>query len=194
MTDREFKLIIDELWLAFASSGISNPISVIEQMTYLIFFKMFEEADNLEQKRAKRSSKNVDSFFKNRDELRWSNFKQLAPDAMLKIYRDEVFPLLGSINSAFEDAACLITKPSLLDTAVQTIDKMDFSDGSDSKGDIYEYMLSNISTSGKNGQFRTPRHIIDMMVNIIEPTPEDSICDPASGTSGFLCRANWYIL
>lgn len=194
MTDREFKLIIDELWLAFASSGISNPISVIEQMTYLIFFKMFEEADNLEQKRAKRSSKNVDSFFKNRDELRWSNFKQLAPDAMLKIYRDEVFPLLGSINSAFEDAACLISKPSLLDTAVQTIDKMDFSDGSDSKGDIYEYMLSNISTSGKNGQFRTPRHIIDMMVNIIEPTPEDSICDPASGTSGFLCRANWYIL
>lgn len=194
MTDREFKLIIDELWLTFASSGISNPISVIEQMTYLIFFKMFEEADNLEQKRAKRSGKNVDSFFKNRDELRWSNFKQLAPDAMLKIYRDEVFPLLGSINSAFEDAACLITKPSLLDTAVQTIDKMDFSDGSDSKGDIYEYMLSNISTSGKNGQFRTPRHIIDMMVNIIDPTPEDSICDPASGTSGFLCRANWYIL
>lgn len=194
MTDREFKSIIDELWLAFASSGISNPISVIEQMTYLIFFKMFEESDNLEQKRAKRAGKEFESFFKGREELKWSNFKQLAPDTMLKIYRDKVFPLLGSINSAFNEATCIITKPSLLDTAVQTIDGMDFSDGSDSKGNIYEYMINKVSIAGLNGQFRTPRHIIDMMVNIIDPTPEDSICDPACGTSGFLCRANWYIL
>ena len=194
MTDREFKSIIDELWLAFASSGISNPISVIEQMTYLIFFKMFEESDNLEQKRAKRAGKEFESFFKGREELKWSNFKQLAPDTMLKIYRDKVFPLLGSINSAFKEATCIITKPSLLDTAVQTIDGMDFSDGSDSKGNIYEYMINKVSIAGLNGQFRTPRHIIDMMVNIIDPTPDDSICDPACGTSGFLCRANWYIL
>ncbi len=194
MTDKEFKAIIDELWNTFWSSGISNPISVVEQMTYLIFFKMFEEQENLEQKRAEKSGKKRENFFEGKDELRWSNFKQLAPDKMLKVYREKVFPLLGKINSSLKDSVCLISKPSLLDTAVQTFDKMDFTDGNDRKGDIYEYMLSNISTSGKNGQFRTPRHIIDMMVNIIEPTPEDSICDPASGTSGFLCRANWYIL
>ncbi len=194
MTDREFKAIIDELWNTFWSSGISNPISVVEQMTYLIFFKMFEEQENLKDKKAKIFKKERESFFAGRDELRWSNFKQLAPDAMLKIYRDKVFPLLGSINAAFNDATCLITKPSLLDTAVQTLDKMDFSDGSDRKGDIYEYMLSKLATSGTNGQFRTPRHIIDMMVRLIKPTPQDKICDPACGTGGFLCGAYHYIL
>lgn len=194
MTDREFKAIIDELWNTFWSSGISNPISVVEQMTYLIFFKMFEEQENLKDKKAKIFKKERESFFAGRDELRWSNFKQLAPDAMLKIYREKVFPLLGSINAAFNDATCLITKPSLLDTAVQTLDKMDFSDGSDRKGDIYEYMLSKLATSGTNGQFRTPRHIIDMMVRLIKPTPQDKICDPACGTGGFLCGAYHYIL
>lgn len=194
MTDREFRAIIDELWNTFWSSGISNPISVVEQMTYLIFFKMFEEQENLKDKKAKIFKKERESFFAGRDELRWSNFKQLAPDAMLKIYRDKVFPLLGSINAAFNDATCLITKPSLLDTAVQTLDKMDFSDGSDRKGDIYEYMLSKLATSGTNGQFRTPRHIIDMMVRLIKPTPQDKICDPACGTGGFLCGAYHYIL
>lgn len=194
MTDREFKAIIDELWNTFWSSGISNPISVVEQMTYLIFFKMFEEQENLKDKKAKIFQKERESFFAGRDELRWSNFKQLAPDAMLKIYREKVFPLLGSINAAFNDATCLITKPSLLDTAVQTLDKMDFSDGSDRKGDIYEYMLSKLATSGTNGQFRTPRHIIDMMVKLIKPTPQDKICDPACGTGGFLCGAYHYIL
>lgn len=194
MTDKEFKAIIDELWNTFWSSGISNPISVVEQMTYLIFFKMFEEQENLEQKRAEKSGKIRKSFFEGKEELRWSNFKQLAPDKMLKVYREKVFPLLEKINSSLKDSVCLISKPSLLDTAVQTFDKMDFTDGNDRKGDIYEYMLSKLATSGQNGQFRTPRHIIDMMVNIMDPTPEDSICDPASGTSGFLCAANWYIL
>lgn len=194
MTDKEFKAIIDELWNTFWSSGISNPISVVEQMTYLIFFKMFEEQENLKDKKAKIFQKERESFFAGRDELRWSNFKQLVPDAMLKIYREKVFPLLGSINAAFNDATCLITKPSLLDTAVQTLDKMDFSDGSDRKGDIYEYMLSKLATSGTNGQFRTPRHIIDMMVRLIKPTPQDKICDPACGTGGFLCGAYHYIL
>ena len=154
MTDKEFKAIIDELWNTFWSSGISNPISVVEQMTYLIFFKMFEEQENLEQKRAERSAKKRESFFEGKDELRWSNFKQLAPDKMLNVYREKVFPLLGKINSSLKDSVCLISKPSLLDTAVQTFDKMDFSDGNDRKGDIYEYMLSKLATSGTNGQFR----------------------------------------
>lgn len=194
MTDKEFKAIIDELWNTFWSSGISNPISVVEQMTYLIFFKMFEEQENLEQKRAEKSGKIRKSFFEGKEELRWSNFKQLAPDKMLKVYREKVFPLLEKINSSLKDSVCLISKPSLLDTAVQTFDKMDFTDGNDRKGDIYEYMLSKLATSGQNGQFRTPRHIIDMMTKLVDPRVDDKICDPACGSGGFLCGAYRYIL
>ena len=129
MTDREFKAIIDELWNAFWSSGISNPISVVEQMTYLIFFKMFEAKENLEQKRAERSGKKRKSFFANRDELRWSELIQIPdPNKLLKIYREKVFPLLGEINPALKDSVCLISKASLLDTAIQTLNRMDFSD------------------------------------------------------------------
>ena len=194
MTDKEFKAIIDELWDKFWSSGISNPISVVEQMTYLIFFKMFESQEDLKDKKAKHFGKTRKSFFEGRENLRWSKFKQLAPDKMLKTYREEVFPLLGEINSALKDSVCLITKPSLLDTAVQTLDKMDFSDGNDRKGDIYEYMLNKLAIAGQNGQFRTPRHIIDMMVKLIDPRVDDKICDPACGTGGFLCGAYRYIL
>lgn len=194
MTDREFKAIIDELWNAFWSSGISNPISVVEQMTYLIFFKMFEEKENLEQRRAEKSGKKRESFFAKRNELRWSNFKHLAPEEMLKTYREKVFPILEEINHALKDSTCLISKASLLDTAVQTLDKMDFSDGNDRKGDIYEYMLSKLATSGQNGQFRTPRHIIDMMTKLVDPRVDDKICDPACGSGGFLCGAYRYIL
>ena len=194
MTDKEFKAIIDELWDKFWSSGISNPISVIEQMTYLIFFKMFESQENLEDARAKHRKENRKSFFEGRENLRWSNFKQLSANEMLKTYRDKVFPLLGEINPALKDSVCLITKPSLLDTVVQTLDKMDFSDGNDRKGDIYEYMLNKLAIAGQNGQFRTPRHIIDMMVKLVDPRVDDKICDPACGTGGFLCGAYRYIL
>ena len=194
MTDREFKAIIDELWNTFWSSGISNPISVIEQLTYLIFFKMFEAQETLKDKKAKKFGKTRKSFFEGREELKWSNFKELSPDVMLKTYREKVFPLLGEINKALADSVCLISKASLLDTAVQTLDKMDFSDGSDRKGDIYEYMLSKLATSGTNGQFRTPRHIIDMMTKLVDPRVDDKICDPACGSGGFLCGAYRYIL
>lgn len=194
MTDKEFKAIIDGLWDTFWSSGISNPISVVEQMTYLIFFKMFEEQENLKQKKAEHFKKVRKSFFEGREDLRWSNFKQLEPTEMLRTYRENVFPLLGDINSALKDSVCLISKPSLLDTAVQTIDKMDFSDGNDRKGDVYEYMLNKLAISGQNGQFRTPKHIIDMMTKIIDPCVDDKICDPACGTGGFLCGAYRYIL
>lgn len=195
MTDREFKAIIDDLWNAFWSSGISNPISVVEQMTYLIFFKMFDMQEQHKDRKAKHFKKERHGFFEGRENLRWHNLIQESdPNKLLKIYKEKVFPLLGEINAAFKDSVCLITKPSLLDTAIQTLDKMDFSDGSDRKGDIYEYMLSKLSTSGTNGQFRTPRHIIDMMVKLIKPTPNDKICDPACGTGGFLCGAYRYIL
>lgn len=195
MTDREFKAIIDELWNTFWSSGISNPISVIEQLTYLIFFKMFENSDNIEQKRAEKSKISRKSFFEGREHLRWSNLVQETnPNKLLKTYRENVFPLLGEINSAFKDAVCLISKASLLDTAVQTLDKMDFSDGNDRKGDVYEYMLNKIAQSGTNGQFRTPRHIIDMMTKLVDPRVDDKICDPACGSGGFLCGAYRYIL
>ena len=195
MTDRAFKAKIDELWNTFWSSGISNPISVIEQLTYLIFFKMFEHADNIEQKRAEKSKISRKSFFTGRDNLRWSNLVQETdPNKLLKTYREKVFPLLGEINSAFKDSVCLISKASLLDTAVQTLDKMDFSDGNDRKGDVYEYMLNKIAQSGTNGQFRTPRHIIDMMTKLVDPRVDDKICDPACGSGGFLCGAYRYIL
>lgn len=195
MTDREFKAKIDELWNTFWSSGISNPISVIEQLTYLIFFKMFEHTDNIEQKRAEKSKISRKSFFEGRDNLRWSNLVQETdPNKLLKTYREKVFPLLGEINSAFKDSVCLISKASLLDTAVQTLDKMDFSDGNDRKGDVYEYMLNKIAQSGTNGQFRTPRHIIDMMTKLVDPRVDDKICDPACGSGGFLCGAYRYIL
>lgn len=195
MTDREFRAIIDELWNAFWSSGISNPISVVEQMTYLIFFKMFDMQEQHKNRKAKHFKKERHGFFEGRENLRWHNLIQESdPNKLLKIYKEKVFPLLGEINAAFKDSVCLITKPSLLDTAIQTLNKMDFSDGSDRKGDIYEYMLSKLSTSGTNGQFRTPRHIIDMMVKLIKPTPNDKICDPACGTGGFLCGAYRYIL
>ena len=194
MTDREFKAIIDELWDKFWSSGISNPISVIEQLTYLIFFKMFEAQENLKERRAKQRKVSQKSFFDGRENLRWSKFKQLSADKMLKTYREEVFPLLGEINPVLKDSVCLITKPSLLDSAVQTLDKIDFSGGYDRKGDIYEYMLKKLAIAGQNGQFRTPRHIIEMMVKLMQPTPLDKICDPACGTGGFLCGAYRYIL
>ncbi len=194
MTDREFKAIIDELWNTFWSSGISNPISVVEQMTYLIFFKMFEEQENLKQKKAAHYKKARESFFEGRENLRWSHFKELDSVTMLKTYKDEVFPLLEEINPALKDSVCLISKPSLLDTAVQTLDKMDFSDGNDRKGDIYEYMLDKLAISGQNGQFRTPRHIIDMMTKLVDPRVDDKICDPACGSGGFLCGAYRYIL
>ncbi len=195
MTDKEFKAIIDELWNTFWSSGISNPVSVVEQMTYLIFFKMFDMQEQHKDRKAKHFKKERHGFFEGRENLRWHNLiQETDSNKLLKIYKEKVFPLLGEINAAFKDSVCLITKPSLLDTAIQTLDKMDFSDGSDRKGDIYEYMLSKLSTSGTNGQFRTPRHIINMMVKLIKPTPNDKICDPACGTGGFLCGAYRYIL
>lgn len=194
MTGKEFKAIIDGLWDTFWSSGISNPISVVEQMTYLIFFKMFEEQENLKDKKAKNFGKERKSFFEGRENLRWSNFKQLDPAEMLKTYREKVFPLFEEINPALKDSVCLISKASLLDTSVQTLDKMDFSDGNDRKGDVYEYMLNKLAISGQNGQFRTPKHIIDMMTKIIDPCVDDRICDPACGSGGFLCGAYRYIL
>ena len=195
MTNREFMAIIDELWNTFWSSGISNPISVVEQMTYLIFFKMYDMQEQQKDRKAKHFKKERHGFFEGRENLRWHNLiQETDPNKLLKTYREKVFPLLGEINAAFKDSVCLISKPSLLDVAMHTINDMDFSDGSDRKGDIYEYMLSKLATSGTNGQFRTPRHIIDMMVRLIKPTPQDKICDPACGTGGFLCGAYHYIL
>ena len=155
---------------------------------------MFGEQENLKDKKAKIFDKNRKSFFESREKLRWDNFKQLPPDEMLKTYREEVFPLLGEISSALKNSICLISKASLLNTAVHTLDKIDFSDGNDIKGDIYEYMLNKLAISGQNGQFRTPRHIIDMITKLVNPRFDDIICDPACGSGGFLCGAYRYIL
>ena len=206
MTDRELKAIIDELWKQFWSSGISNPINVIEQMTYLIFMKLFDAREIQKANIAKAQNKAHKGFFDikekdadgneiDRQPLRWSEFKQITdPEEMLKLVRDEAFPLLGKINPIFKNAVWHINKASLLDVAVKTLDGIDFAGKGDTKGDLYEYMLSKLSQAGTNGQFRTPRHIIDMMVKLVDPKPTDKICDPACGTAGFLCSALHYML
>lgn len=195
MTDRELKAIIDDLWKQFWSSGMSNPLLVMEQLTYLMFYKFFEQQEDLKDFKADYFNKERKTrFFDGREDLKWSNLKQLDPESMLKTYREKIFPILKEIHPIFNDAVCLISKASLLDTAVQTLDGIDFSDKGDVKGDLYEYMLSKLDSSGENGQFRTPRHIIEMMVKLIKPTAKDKICDPACGTGGFLCSAYHYIL
>ncbi len=210
MTDAGLKAIIDKLWDNFWSSGISNPISVIEQMTYLIFMKLYDGKEIQNANIAEAQNKEYTGFFdkkdkykdedgkekeKSRQHLRWSEFKQLSdPEEMLKLVRDEAFPLLSEINPIFKNAVWHINKPSLLDEAIKTLDGIDFSDKGDTKGDLYEYMLSKLSQAGTNGQFRTPRHIINMMVKLVDPKPTDKICDPACGTAGFLCSALHYML
>jgi len=213
MTDKELKAIIDELWKQFWSSGISNPINVIEQMTYLIFMKLFDSREIQKTNNAKDQNKKYTGFFdikdkyieyidgkeveqeKSRQPYRWSEFKQITdPDEMLKIVRDEAFPLLAKISPIFKNAVWHINKASLLDVAIKTLDRINFSEKGDTKGDLYEYMLSKLSQAGTNGQFRTPRRIIDMMVKLVDPKPTDKICDPACGTAGFLFSALHYML
>lgn len=138
-------------------------------------------------------------FKEDQQELRWSNFKQLEASQMFNIVQEKVFPFIKNLHddkdSAFsrymDDAIFLIPTPQLLEKLVSNIDTLPM-DG-DVKGDLYEYLLSKLSTSGTNGQFRTPRHIIKMMVELVKPTPTDMIADPAAGTAGFLVAAGEYL-
>ncbi|MBU5591301.1 type I restriction-modification system subunit M [Clostridium sp. MSJ-4] len=199
MLSAEIKSKIDKLWNNFWSGGISNPLTVIEQISYLLFIKRLDDIDNANEKRANRIGRSYNSMFS--DELmKWSEFKHLDVNEMFDVVSQKVFPFIknmggeeSSFTAEMKDAVFMIPKPSLLQESVRLIDGINMDDV-DTKGDLYEYLLSKLSTSGVNGQFRTPRHIIRMMVELMDPSSEDKICDPACGTAGFLINALEYIL
>ena len=192
---------IDALWLEFHAGGITNPITVIEQMSYLMFARLLDLTETRNEKRAARLKKDDFNriFSKNQQHLRWSQFKQLSGDDMLELVRDEFFPFLrteiqqhSALGKFLEEANCLIPSGSLLVRAVNAIEELPLNQG-DTKGDLYEYLLSKLSTAGISGQFRTPRHIIRAMNEIIDPEPTETICDPACGTGGFLIGTMEYL-
>jgi type I restriction enzyme M protein len=201
-TNPEIKSKIDKLWDLFYSGGLSNPLSSIEQISYLIFMKRLEDMDNEERRKADRRNQKYESIFKNNADCRWSHWMHFDAESMLRHVRDKVFPFIKELQGdgnfyteSMKDAVFLIPKPSLIQEAVTIIDEINISQkGIDLQGDIYEYLLSEISQSGKNGQFRTPRHIIRMMVELVGPKISHRVCDPACGTSGFLIGAYNHIL
>ena len=207
MITGELKSKIDRIWDTMWSGGISNPLSVIEQLTYLLFIKRLDELHTREERKAARTGKPIEKplFSANQDALRWSRFKELAPEQMFETVRDEVFPFIKSLGQTddkdegstytdhMKDALFMIPTARVLANVVDQLDDIDMADR-DTKGDLYEYMLGKIATAGQNGQFRTPRHIIKLMVDITAPNPSDVICDPACGTAGFLVAASEYLM
>lgn len=202
MLDSDLKSKVNKLWDKFWSGGISNPLQAIEQMSYLLFMKRLEDEDVLREQNSRLEGKEFHSLFEGIEECRWSQWTNMPANEILAHVRDEVFPFLrdlGGKDSLYAtymtDAVFTIPTPSLLIEAVKIINDMHIKEQNrDTKGDIYEYLLSELKTAGKNGQFRTPRHIIKMMVELIEPKIGDFICDPACGTAGFLVIAYLYIL
>lgn len=201
----EIKSKIDSLWDKFWSGGLSNPLQSIEQMSYLIFMQRLEDMDNYEQKRAQAKKQPYQSLFAGaeKEKCRWSYWKNLPAEEMLIHIRDKVFPFIKNLHNGektlfaahMKDAVFIIPKPSLLQEAVAIIDDMKIpAQNQDTQGDIYEYLLSQLQTAGKNGQFRTPRHIIRMMIELVDPDINDRICDPACGTAGFLVNSYEYII
>jgi type I restriction enzyme M protein len=199
---------IDSIWNDFWSGGVSNPLSVIEQITYLLFIKRLDELQTVEERKAITLNKPIERriFPEGEDErgrpyedLRWSRFKGFEPREMFTVVDEHVFPFLralggngSSLAEHMKDARLGIPTPALLSKAVEKLDAVPMDDR-DTKGDVYEYMLGRIATAGQNGQFRTPRHIIALMVELVSPTPKDVICDPAAGTCGFLIGAAEYL-
>ena len=206
MITGELKNRVDRVWDAFWSGGISNPLEVIEQATYLLFMRQLDE----QQKRAERELRRLHRtstpmpFPEGKAHLRWSRITQMTDTAeMHRLMGEEVFPFLRSLGdgqdgetSSYAEhmAGARYTIPSagLLSKVVDMLDEIPLDDR-DTNGDLYEYLLSKLATSGTNGQFRTPRHIISLMVDMMAPTAQDLICDPACGTAGFLMAAGEYV-
>jgi type I restriction enzyme M protein len=206
MITGELKSKVDAIWDTMWSGGVSNPLTVIEQLTYLLFIKRLDELHTLKERKAARTGKAIEApiFSKKQDHLRWSRFKESAAEPMFQTVKDEVFPFIKALGSTgdeegstyshhMKDALFLIPAPKVLANVVDKLDGIDMADR-DTKGDLYEYMLGKIASAGQNGQFRTPRHIIAMMVEMMAPTPKDVICDPACGTAGFLIAASEYLI
>lgn len=203
MLKPDLKSKINQLWDRFWSGGISNPLTAIEQMSYLIFMKRLEDLDNQHMGLAEARGEKYNSIFKDHEDCRWNDWKHLRAEEMLDHVRTKVFPFIKELRRGedtlfsenMKDAVFIIPKPSLLQEAVNIIDSLNISaQNQDVQGDIYEHLLSELKTSGKNGQFRTPRHIIKMMVELLNPKIGETICDPACGTGGFLINAYEYVL
>ncbi len=203
MLTQELRNDIDKIWNAFWTGGISNPLAVIEQITYLLFIKRLDELQQLKENKATLLNKAIEKpiYLPEQKELRWSSFKDREPEQMHKLFTRDggVFDFMknyGSIDSAFgrfmKGAVFMIPTPRLLANVVDMLSGIDMKDR-DTKGDVYEYLLSKIASAGQNGQFRTPRHIIKMMVELMQPGPEDVICDPSAGSCGFLVGCAEYM-
>lgn len=207
MITGELKSKIDAVWNDFWSGGIANPLEVMEQLTFLLFIKGLDEEQTLKENKANRFGEAITEpiFPEGTDpggrpyaDLRWNQFKHFTPADMFEVVDRHVFPFLQARAAEsthaqhMEDARLSIPTAALLQKAVDGLDGIPMKDR-DTKGDVYEYMLSKIATAGQNGQFRTPRHIIDLMVQMMAPTASDMICDPASGTCGFLVAASEYV-
>lgn len=215
MITGELKNKIDSLWDIFAAGGLVNPLDVIEQITYLMFIRDLDDSDNLKAKECELLGLPFESIFKSEvtigervvdgQQLKWSVFHDFPAAKMYSVVQELVFPFIKNLhsdkNSAYskymDDAIFKLPTPLVLDKVVTALDEiysmMNQLQSSDVRGDVYEYLLSKIAQSGLNGQFRTPRHIIRMMVELMAPTPDDIICDPACGTSGFLVSAGEYL-
>lgn len=202
MITGELKNKIDKIWEIFWTGGITNPLDVIEQFTYLLFIKQLDDVEIAKESEANFLGVPYEPIFPADCQMyRWSKFKNLgSAEEMYGNVMNGVFPFIKNLHqdgdSAYArymgDAIFKIPTPAMLTKIVDGIDKLELGD-EDSKGDLYEYLLSKVATAGTNGQFRTPRHIIQMMVNLVKPQPEDSIIDPAMGSAGFLIEAQAYL-
>jgi type I restriction enzyme M protein len=212
MITGELKTKIDAVWNDFWSGGISNPLEVMEQLTLLLFIKGLDEAQTRAERKANRTGSAIerpifpDGTFTPEGkttgrpyaDLRWDRLKNMPANEMYDVVENYVFPFLQERTATtthgkhMRGARFTIPTPGLLQKAVDGLDAIPM-EHRDTKGDVYEYMLAKIATAGKNGQFRTPRHIIALMVEMMPPTPRDVICDPAVGTAGFLVAAAEYL-
>lgn len=202
MITGELKNKVDRIWETFWTGGITNPLDVIEQFTYLLFIKQLDDVETTKENEANFLGVPYEALFpQDCQKYRWSRFKNLgSAEEMYQVVMNGVFPFIKNLHqdgdSAYSkymgDAIFKIPTAAMLTKIVDGIDKLDLGD-TDSKGDLYEYLLSKVATAGTNGQFRTPRHIIQMMVSLVKPQPEDTIIDPAMGSAGFLIEAQQYL-
>lgn len=199
---------VDRIWDAFWSGGLANPLEVIEQITYLLFMRRLDELHTLEERKSATLKRPMerrifpegkDSKGRPYEDLHWSRFRNFEAREMFSVVGEHVFPFLRSLGGDdstyahhMKDARFTIPKAELLAKVVDLVDQVPMDDR-DTKGDLYEYMLGKIATAGQNGQFRTPRHIIQLMVELVAPTPQDVVCDPAAGTCGFLVAVGEYL-
>lgn len=203
MITGELKSKVDKIWETFWTGGITNPLEVIEQFTYLLFIKGLDDIEKNKEAEAEILGIDFDRTFpEDKQYLRWSKFSNEGDtEKMYTIVQNEVFPFIKSLHGDKEsayakymgDAIFKIPTPLMLSKIVDGINNIKFNKENDTKGDLYEYLLSKVATAGTNGQFRTPRHIIDMIVKLMKPTPEDIIVDPAMGSAGFLVSSQEYL-